>query len=260
MRRFLLALSLFGLPWNAFAQRPVSRPNADRPEPDPPGIRPTQLAVSGETSLGEVRFRATVLVKDDGKLLLLTAAHCLAPEDVGRAIQVAHGEASMEAHVRAVVRNPAFGHGPLGAEVPGADNALVELTFPVADSPNPLLDRIEPASLAPRPVPGPDGRTIPIYAIDQFEHAHGVRAGNYSNPRWLEWGPGYKPIPGDSGGGIFAYRRRPDGPPIPILIGVVTDRSSRGGGASIISLHDRWIVQALRIPDKPEPTDAPSGP
>lgn len=260
MRRLLLATGWLGLVLTAFGQDPAPQPPADRSEPDPPGLRPSQLALSGMMSLGQVRFRATVLAKGNDSLLLLTAAHCLAPEDAGRTLQLAHGDDTIEARVRVVVRNPAFGHGPAGAQVPGADNALVALNLKAdGDHPPAWLDRLEPATLALSPVPGPDGRTIPIYAIDQFEKAHGVRAGNYSNPRWLEWGPGYKPIPGDSGGGVFAYRRRPDGPPVPILIGVVTDRSPRGGGASIVSRRDRWISAALRPRDHPHPSGADEG-
>ena len=131
-------------------------------------------------------------------------------------------------------------------EAPGADNAVVRL-------------RVEPPAvhsddyralaiidvLADRPIPGPAGQTLPVHAFDAQGTEHAVRAGNYSNPRWLEWGPSYRPIPGDSGGGVFFLRRGTDGGSRPVLIGVVVERSDRGGGASLISRQQRWLAEAL---------------
>lgn len=242
MRRLVPGLALLTLAWPAPAQ------TTPPPTPaDPPGLRPTQLAVSGETSLGAVRFRATLVRKAPDSLHILTAAHCIDPGDVGRVLRLARDGDSLEARVVAVVRNPAFGTAPRGAEIPGADNALVELALEPGDAPA-LLEHLEPARLAPAPVPGPDGQAVPVYTIDQFGRAHGVRAGNFSNPRWLEWGPAYRPIPGDSGSGVFAYRRRPGSAPEPVLIGVVTDRSPLGGGASLVSRRDSWLSRSLSQP------------
>jgi len=81
--------------------------------------------------------------------------------------------------------------------------------------------------------------------IDGHGVEHAVRAGNYSNPRWLEWGPAYRPIPGDSGGGVFVVREGPDGRPRPILIGIIVGRDDKGGGASLVSLDQRWLAEAL---------------
>ena len=80
--------------------------------------------------------------------------------------------------------------------------------------------------------------------VDQFGEAHVVKGGNYSNPRWLEWGPAYRPVGGDSGSGVFVLRRKPDGTIVPILVGVVVDRSERGGGASLVHPKDKWVQAA----------------
>lgn len=239
MRGFGVVLGWLLLTLGALGQEPAE----DRKPLEPPGFWPSQLKLSGETSLGPVHFRATVLGKDAGSLLLLTAAHCLAPKDAGRTLQVTQGVSTFKFRVRAVARNPAFGSAPVGTEIPGADNALVVLDRGSEDKAvSAWIEQLEPAQLAADPVPRPNGQMIGISTIDQFEKAHTVRAGNYSNPRWLEWGSAYRPIPGDSGSGVFTYQQREGGPPEPILIGVVTDRSLRGGGASIVSRSDGWLA------------------
>jgi hypothetical protein len=81
--------------------------------------------------------------------------------------------------------------------------------------------------------------------IDGRGVEHALRAGNYANPRWLEWGPDYRPVPGDSGGGVFALVRGSDQSVRPVLIGVIVGQSGPGGGASLISLQQAWLAKAL---------------
>jgi hypothetical protein len=239
MRTLWLGITLLGLSAPVLAQMPEAE-RADRPEVEPPGIRASQLAMSCLRDGGQVRFRATVLGKRPGLLTIMTAAHCLGPDDRGRTVRVVQGEAALECEVLAVVRNPAYGSVPQG-EIPGADNALAWVRVAPADAP--LVAEVEAVRLADAPMP--DAQVVPVYAIDQFEKAHAVKAGNFSNPRWLQWGDVYRPIPGDSGSGVFAYRRGPDGEPEPILVGVVTDRDRLGGGASAVCRRHRWIDQTL---------------
>lgn len=221
---------------------------------NPDVIRATQLAVTMPEQDKVIKYRATALAKADDSLLILTAAHCLGPDDRGRLLELRQGDRMIRARATTIVRNPAYQKGPDG-EIPGCDNALAQLE---------LLDRgpetaafvaaLETATMMFEPVPGPDGQVVPIHCIDQFDKHQQVRAGNFSNPKWLEWGPTYRPIPGDSGSGVFLLRAGGDGGVRPILIGVVTDRSARGGGASVICRRHSWVARAL--PD-PEPAPAP---
>jgi hypothetical protein len=50
---------------------------------------------------------------------------------------------------------------------------------------------------------------------------------------------------------VFVLRSRPDGGAGPILIGVVVDRSTRGGGASLIHRKERWVDAALKSAPSP---------
>ena len=82
--------------------------------------------------------------------------------------------------------------------------------------------------------------------IDQKGVEHLVKAGNYSNPRLLEWGSSYKPIPGDSGSGVFVMSGGTNGQqPRPILIGIIVSSDDRGGMASLISREMRWVADEL---------------
>jgi hypothetical protein len=243
----LLAGTAAGGPWNVRPDDPAPGPAA---AVDPPDIRPTQLAAQLNDGRGFVRFRATALRLDGRGLLLLTAAHCLSRDDEGRAIRLSQGERAVDGLIRAVVHNPYYDQAPPGAS-PGADNALVLIEpRPADDDQRALVDDLRRVrvELSPEPVPNREGQIVQVYAIDQFEQAHALRAGNFLNPRWLEWGPLYQPVPGDSGSGVFVYRRDAEGRPRPVLIGVITDRSPRGGGASLVSKRQRWIAETLLPP------------
>ena len=149
--------------------------------------------------------------------------------------------------VVAAARNPGYGRLPGG--YPGADNALALVKLDPDDPDQATFrDATRVAEVADRLAFGRDGQVRTVVAIDQRERAHAFRAGNYDNPRWLQWGPSYRPIPGDSGSGVFAYRIAddPDEEPVPVLVGVVTDRDQLGGGASLVARELPWLAEALR--------------
>jgi hypothetical protein len=211
-----------------------------------PHLRATQVTVAIERNGTRRQFRATVMARADDSLTVLTAAHCLSEEDRnGPAMLVLDGE-TREGIIESVVRNPSYRANNV-REVPGPDNAVARLRFEAGRRPEGSAYRaIRPApALTARSYPGPGGQTISVRMIDGHGVEHAVRAGNYSNPRWLEWGPAYKPIPGDSGGGVFVVREGPDGQVRPILIGIIVGNDERGGGASLVSLEQRWLADAL---------------
>ena len=208
-------------------------------------LEPTQLNVQLVDARGGVRFRATLVGRTEDSLVLLTAAHCVEPDDKGRPIQVARGDHKAVLKATGVAINPWRQPG-LPDAIPGSDNAILVLEAALANSDEARwLADVQVARLVEKPTPGPDGATIPIFAIDQFEKPHLVRAGNFSNPRWLEWGKTYTPIPGDSGSGVFGFVSGKNDELEPVLIGVVTDQSPTGGGGSIVAVRDPWVTPWL---------------
>ena len=211
-----------------------------------PGIGATQVGVVVHQERGQSRFRATVLAKGDGTLILLTAAHCLSPADIGRDAQLLRGEEAVDAKVVRLTRNPSY-RPPPAADAPGADSAVATLEVsPKGEAERAVVAGMLPATAVARPYPGPDGQTVLARMLDQKGAEHAVKAGNYSNPRWLEWGPVYKPIPGDSGSGVFVLGPGVDGKPAPRLIGNVVVRAENGGGAALVSTGTGWVAEALR--------------
>jgi len=244
IKRSKIAILLFLCALRAFVVNPLPVRAADSPPPD---LGATQVSVAIVKGSTRRQFRATVMAKGDGTLTLLTAAHCVLPGDAGGPALLTLGDEAIEATVVAVVRNPAYRAGPGQQEAPGADNAVAVIRVEPGNAPE--ADALRAIQAAPeltaRPVPAPSGQAVAIRTFDARGREHAVRAGNFSNHRWLEWGPDYRPIPGDSGGGVFVLRRDPEGRPRPVLIGVVVDRSDRGGGASLLSREQRWLADAL---------------
>ncbi len=207
-----------------------------------PGIAPTQITATFVHDHTRTLFRATVVARKGPSITILTAAHCLGPAEIGSRIQIFQDKAVASGQVQAVVRNPNYRPAPSG-DIPGADNALARIKLDeVGDFP---LESLKTAELVNWAVPDPDGELVTIQTIDQFGQPHKVKAGNYTNPRWLEWGPTYRPVPGDSGSGVFIVRTS-RGKKNLLLIGSVVDRSQRGGGASVLHLRDRWLREALQ--------------
>ena len=272
--RSFLRLVLIGAGLITFAA-PARGDEADGKTKPTPGLLATQVTVTFDR-IGERRerrqFRATVVGKGDDALTVLTAAHCLAPSDAGTHAVLKLGDEIVEAKILSVVRNPSYqgDHGSqtptadraelrrpddppttarsFSRELPGPDNAVVRLRVfepgnrPAADA----FRAVRPAAgLAANPVPRPAGQTVSVRMIDGKGVEHALRAGNYANPRWLEWGPDYLPMPGDSGGGVFALVRAKDQSVRPVLIGVIVGQSGPGGGASLVSLQQAWLSKAL---------------
>ena len=211
-----------------------------------PGLRATQVTVVIDRNGSRRQFRATVMARTDDTLTVLTAAHCLSEEDRdGPALLVLEGE-TLRATVQSVVRNPSYRDNGM-IEIDATDNAVARIRLEAGKRAGGSANRAShPApALAPRSYPGPGGQTVSVRMVDRHGVEHAVRAGNYSNPRWLGWGPTYKPIPGDSGGGVFVVREGPDGKVRPILIGIIVGNDERGGGASLVSLEQRWLADAL---------------
>ncbi len=211
----------------------------DKEKPDklPAELRASQVSLVRDRKGKRSLFRASVIGKSGETVTFLTAAHCISAADEGGKIVLRNGEEAAVATIESVTSNPYYRPAPSG-DIPGADNAV----FRVKLDPNSLLAKqLTPVQVTATPVFHPEGSMLAVGMVDQFGKSHVVRAGNYSNPRWLEWGPNYSPVPGDSGSGVFVLRAGVDEKPVPVLVGVVVDRSERGGGASLTSLKDKWI-------------------
>jgi hypothetical protein len=212
-----------------------------------PGLKASQVTVTLQKEGKQLRFRATVMARKDDELTILTAAHCMAEDDKDRPITLLIDHEMLKGTVLSIVRNPSY-RSMKNAEIPGADNAIARLRMvrPTSESAVKALDGIKPAQvLAARSYPSADGQTISVHLIDGQGVEHALKAGNHRNPRYLEWGPSYRPIPGDSGGGVFVLRILPEGDPQPILIGIIVGRDDRGGAASLISREMGWISEEL---------------
>lgn len=208
-------------------------------------IEPTQLKISLDRGRQRTEFRATVIAKRGGDLTLLTAGHCLGADDANQVVRIHRKGEALNGMVVGVVRNPVF-RPPPTTDIPGADNALavvrLDLNEPKVAA---FVGDLQIADLTDAQIPGPAGRVVTVVMIDQFGKEHVVKGGNFSNPRWLEWGPAFRPVGGDSGSGVFVVRRTAEGDPQPVLVGVVVDRSEQGGGASLVDRKSRWVGQAL---------------
>ncbi len=222
----------------------AAAPADDPAKPDPiaPGVRDSQVMLQIDHDGKRTQFQATVVAREDDTVTVLTAGHGVGPAHEGTKIRLRRGDRSTTGIVESVTRNP-FYRGPGSEDIPGADNAAARIRV-VAEG-TLEIEALKVAEVSGWATPEPTGRTLTIQTVDQFGNPHVVKAGNYSNPRWLEWGPSYSPIPGDSGSGVFVVRLKPDGTTGPVLIGVVVDRSERGGGASILHRKDRWVDVAI---------------
>ena len=219
---------------------------------DPPkiadGVRETQLTLLIDRGEKRTKLQGTVIGKDGVTLTVLTAAHGIGPKDVGGEIHLKQGEGVATCRIERVHHNPYYRLPPT-SDIPGADNAIIVVRL----DENRTLDatKLGVAEVAGWSIPEPDGQVVAAQMVDQFGEGHFVKGGNYTNPRWLEWGPTYRPVGGDSGSGVFVLRKKGDGTIAPLLVGVVVDRSVRGGGASLLHGKDKW-VQAATKPAKPK--------
>ncbi len=220
---------------------------ADDPQAIAEGVRESQVTLSLDRGGKRTKLQGTIIGKQGGTLIVLTAAHGLGPKDVGGEIRLKQGDAAATGRVEKADHNPYYRPQPT-SDIPGADNAIVRIRLEDGGTLDPT--KLRTAEVAGWAIPEPDGQAVTVQMIDQFGAGHFVKGGNYSNPRWLEWGPTYRPVGGDSGSGVFVLRKKADGTVAPILVGVVVDRSERGGGASLVHSKDKW-VQAATKPVKP---------
>jgi hypothetical protein len=238
----------------ARAQSPGLQPGQANPnspatlKDETPGLKATQVTVAIEKDGKRRLFRATLLARKDDAIILLTAAHCMSEADSdGPVLLLTNGEV-VEGTVSSVVRNPAYRTNQ-NREIPGADNAIARLRvkIPTSKAGSRAFEALKPAlAMSARAYPSPDGQTVAVRMIDGHGVEHALKAGNYRNPRYLEWGPSYKPIPGDSGGGVFVIRDMAKGDPLPVLIGTIVGRDDKGGAGSLVSREMGWIAEELK--------------
>jgi hypothetical protein len=252
LRRRLLTLAILTalVPGpDAHAQEPAPPPPPQAPAP--PRIEVTQLTLRLEPLQGQ----ATAIAVDPAEdtVTIMTAAHFLSPDDVGKTILLAQ-ESRMSGQLTAVARNPHFrtvrsrttneesAFGTLGV-----DTAIATIRVNVPDqATRRAFDRIKVAELAGSPTPSRGDQILTVHIVDQEGKEHVVRAGNHLNPKCLAWGrAGYDTRRGDSGAGVFLVRKSPEGTPRPILIGNVSQTDDRGGIATLTNRAEPWIAKAI---------------
>jgi hypothetical protein len=204
--------------------------------------------------VGPTQGRATVVLIDGATLTVVTAAHFLAPGDVGRGLVVRHQGHTLKGRVSSVTRNPAF-HPPRSRHSPelstagtvGVDTEVVAIEIePRGGDDRQALGEIRPADLAARRTPRSPGQVVVVHVVDQSGAEHVVRAGNHLNPHCRAWGRGaYDTLPGDSGSGVFMMARTARGGAWPVLVGVVSQADDRGGIASLVHRDAPWLADAL---------------
>jgi hypothetical protein len=224
---------------------------ADQPE-KPPAIAATQLTLR----LVPLQARATVIAIAEETLTVLTAAHFLGPEDVGRNIQVEKGGV-LRGRLLAVTRNPGFRQlrsrqtdEPSSFGILGVDTAVATISVDLrGQRARRAFSTIRAAELARERILSNSGQVVSVHIVDQFDKEHVVRAGNHLNPRCLAWGrQSYDTQRGDSGAGVFFVRKTSEGEDRPILIGNVSQTDARGGFATLAYGSERWIEKALETP------------
>jgi hypothetical protein len=224
---------------------------ADEPAVKPP---PSRIANSQLTlRLDPVQGRATVIDIAEPMLTVLTAAHFLSGEDVGKTIRIIR-EGYLKGRVVAVSRNPGYRtirsrssqeestFGTLGV-----DTAIALIRLELNDGDERMqFERIRAAELAAGPIPSRPNQVLTVNIVDQTGQEHVVPAGNHLNPKCLAWGRrNYDTRRGDSGAGVFVMRRTASGEPSPLLIGTVSQTDDRGGIASLASHGEPWLEKAL---------------
>jgi hypothetical protein len=221
---------------------------ADGPE-QPPVIAETQLTLR----LDPMQGRATVIDIAEETLTVLTAAHFLGPEDVGRTIRI-EKSVWLRGRLLAVTRNPGFRpirsrqtNEPTPFATLGVDSAIATIKVDLqGNAARRMFRTIRAVELVRDPILSNSGQIISVHIIDQFGKEHVLRASNHRNPRCLVWGrQSYDTQRGDSGAGVFYVRKTADGAGQPILIGNVSQTDERGAIASLAYGSERWVKAAL---------------
>jgi hypothetical protein len=225
--------------------------HADRaPARVAPPITETQLTLQ----VPPYRGQATVIAISGESLTVLTAAHFLGEDAVGKAIRIPRKEGTLAGRVAAVARNPKF--HPIRSRNPqdasaygtlGVDSAIVTMKLDLnGERDRRSFAKIRPADLTREPISSGAVVIVPVHIVDQTGKEHVVRAGNHLNPKCLAWGRrNYDVQRGDSGAGVFLARKTSDGDSQLVLIGNVSQTDDRGGIASLASRTDAWIDETL---------------
>lgn len=212
----------------------------------------TQVTLRVERARG----RATVIRVEGNRLTVVTAAHFLSAKDAGGDILIQRGEDAVAGRILSVAQNPHFqwarpkdGNDLTAGATLGVDTAIAVINAdPRTEAEWRLLESIRPAELTATAFPGVAGQILPVHIVDQFDREHVVRAGNHLNPKCMAWGRStYDPQHGDSGAGVFVFRKTPRGELQAILIGNVSQSDGRGGIASLAHQSDPWIQGALGL-------------
>jgi hypothetical protein len=259
-RGWEVASGLVGLVLIAVGAAGAQKVERREAEPEPPSIAATQLGMR----LGRKQYQGTVIAKRDHTLTVITAAHCMAPEDVGHSILLHQNNAVIEGRVQSVVQNPDY--RPILSREPGnesvrgtlaVDSAVAAIEVrPQGHQDDTLLRKIRAATLADHMIPSGTREVVVVHILDQKGREHVVRAGNHLNPKCLAWGSrNYRPEPGDSGAGVFLVRRGADGRLFPLLIGHVALLDGRGGIAPLVSHRSRWIEASLSLQSSGGPAE-----
>jgi hypothetical protein len=232
----------------------------DEPEkPDPPRIVQTQLTLR----VYPVQGRATVIGIADETLTILTAAHFLSSDDVGKPVQIQHaGKHHLMGRLLSVTRNPRFrtirsrtDDTELSFGTMGVDTAIATIKVDLpGDDQRRTFGEIRAADVSPIPVPASPNQILTVAIVDQFGAEHVLRAGNHLNPKCLAWGRrNYDTQRGDSGAGVFVVRKSAEGESWPILIGNVSQTDPEGGIATLTNRSESWFAKALGDLPAPAP-------
>lgn len=213
-------------------------------------IADTQLTVRQ----GRKQYRASVVGKRADTLTFVTAAHCISVADAATPLTIHQGDRMLAGRVVAIAQNPDYrpiaARGPNSSAVRGVlsvDTAVATIRVSLRnDRDVQTFAAIEPAELIAQAPTGGASRTFIVHIIDQDDAEHVVKAGNHLNPKCLAWGRnGYRPVPGDSGAGVFYVPATSEGAQHPLLIGNVALADDRGGFAPLLGRNLAWIDDAI---------------
>lgn len=208
-------------------------------------VEATQVTVDRALGDGRANFRATTIRVEEGRLVLLTAAHCLIGVKPGDDFRIGRGKLGWRGKVSVVTLNPAF--RPNENAGPGPDTAVVFLEIPGGQAGwAEAAMTLGTAELTEGPGARRSGEAVSVLVVDQDGAPRVMKAGNFRNPRWLEWGKKYVPRHGDSGSGIFVAQPGGGGDQVRlVLIGTVSVVDSEGGGGSLIWREEPWVSDSL---------------
>jgi hypothetical protein len=174
---------------------------------------------------------------------------------VGSTVTLSQGRSAFLGKITASTPNPDYhpivSRDPSNKGVRGVlcvDNAVATIEVSLRnEAESKVFQAVKTADLSQSPMPAANASvTMVVHIIDQHGNEHTVKAGNHLNPKCLAWGnASFRPLPGDSGAGVFFVRETPDGKSGLLLIGNVALSDDRGGIAPLLSRQNPWVEQAV---------------